>query len=159
MFLQTSDRTNLKWMKVVHLYKGFRRYTSETGLYVKASAKKVKPPKIEYKGFKRKYIKKGDLVRAMIIKARYKKQFKKSVKTFFLNNSSIIIKKKNITRSKYFFGLVSKNIKKKKFIILFNKALKKHSLMVEHLTFNQTVVGPNPSASNGWLQPYSPYIK
>lgn len=136
-------------MKVIHLYKGFKRYTSETGLYIKASAKKVKPPKIEYKGFKRKYIKKGDLVRALIIKAKYKKPFKNTNKILFFENSSIIIKKKNVTRSKYFFGLVSKTIKKKKFMLLFNKALKKHSLMVEHLTFNQMVVGSNPSASNG----------
>jgi ribosomal protein L14 len=134
-------------MKVIHLYKGFKRSSSETGLYIKASAKKVKPPKIEYKGFKRKYIKKGDLARALIIKAIYKLQFKNTSKVQFLSNSTIVIKKKNVTRSKYFFGLVSKNIKKKKILLLFNKSFKKHSLMVEHLTFNQMVEGSSPSAS------------
>lgn len=123
MFLKTSDRTNLKWMKVIHLYKGFKRLSSKTGFFIKATSKKVKPPKIEYKGFKRKFFKKGDLVRALIIKNIFKKKILNSNLTLFTFNSTILIKKKNITRSKYFLGLISKNVKKKKIITLFNKTL------------------------------------
>ena len=53
MFLKTSDKTNIKWMKVIHLYKGFNRKTSSISFYIKSSVKKVRPPKLEYKGFKR----------------------------------------------------------------------------------------------------------
>lgn len=121
MFLQTSDRTNLKWMKTLHLYKGFKRSESKSGFFLKASAKKVKPPKLEYKGFKRKFFKKGDLIRALIIKTKYKHFFLNSLINRLKTNSSIIIKKKNIVRSKYFTGVASKHIKKKKILILFNK--------------------------------------
>lgn len=124
MFLKTSDKTNLKWMKVIHLYKGFSRSVSTTGLYIKSSSKKVKPPKIEYKGFKRKTIKKGDIVRALIVKTSYLNYFVGSSLSKFSSNSTILIRKKNITRSKYFFGVASKNISKKKFVSLFNKSFR-----------------------------------
>lgn len=120
-FLKTSDKTNVKWYQTIHLYKGFKRKKSETSFFIKGSAKKVKPPKVEYKGFKRKYLKKGSILRSLIIKTIYKSHIKLRYASFFKKNSSIVIKKKNVTRSKYFFGLVSKNLKRKKFLTLFNK--------------------------------------
>ena len=120
-FLKTSDKTNVKWYQTIHLYKGFKRRTTETAFFIKGAAKKVKPPKIEYKGFKRKYLKKGSILRALIIKTIFKRSIKRRYGSFFTKNSSIVIKKKNVTRSKYFFGLVSKNLKRKKFILLFNQ--------------------------------------
>jgi ribosomal protein L14 len=108
-------------MVTIHLYKGFSRKSSKTGNFLKNAAKKVKAPQIEYKGFKRKYIKKGDLVRSCIIKSVYNNLFNSNYFIKFYKNSTILIKKKFLTRSKYFFGLINRSIFKKKFIILFNK--------------------------------------
>jgi len=122
-FLKTSDKTNVKWMQTIHLYKGFNRKSSKISLFLKNAAKKVKAPKIEYKGFKRKYIKKGDLIRSLIIKTIYTNSLKSTFLVNFLSNSTIIIKKKNLTRSKYFFGIISKCVLRKKMILLFNRSL------------------------------------
>lgn len=107
---------------VIHLYKGFSRNSSLDGFFLKGAAKKVKAPKIEYKGFKRKFSKKGDLVRGLIIKTCFTRMNNGCVRRKLFNNSTIIIKKKNLVKSKYFFGLVSRNIFRKKFLVLFNQS-------------------------------------
>lgn len=122
MYLKTSDKTNINWLMVIHLYKGFNRKTSQDGFFVKNSAKKVKPPKIEYRGFKRKVFKKGDVIRSLIVKTCFNRGNRGFSYKHFYKNSSIIIRKKNLTKSKYFFGLVSKNILRKKFLVLFNRS-------------------------------------
>jgi len=118
-FLKTSDKTNIKWVQVLHLYRGFNRLSSRVGYFTKNSAKKVKPPKVEYKGFKRKYVKKGDINRSLFIKAIFTRHFNYEFNSRLFVNSSIIIKKKFLPKSKYFFGLVSKCVSKKKIITLF----------------------------------------
>lgn len=121
-FLKTSDKTNVKWYQAIHLYKGFKRSSSTVSFFIKGTAKKVRPPKVEYKGFKRKYLKKGSLLRSLLIKTVYKKNISLRFSPFFKKNSSIVIKKKNVTRSKYFFGLVAKKLLRKKFLLLFNNS-------------------------------------
>lgn len=118
-FLKTSDRANVKWYQTIHLYKGFSRKISYTSLFIKGAAKKVRPPKEEYKGFKRKVIKKGNLIRALLIKTSWKKNLNNFFYLKLYYNSSIIIRKKNVTRSKYFFGFVEKKLLRKKFLLLF----------------------------------------
>jgi large subunit ribosomal protein L14 len=79
----------------------------------------VEPPRIEYKGFKVKFNKKGDICRGLIIRTNF---FLKSVDGIivkFFNNSTILIKKKQELKSKYLFGPISRNIRRKKFILLF----------------------------------------
>lgn len=122
-FLKTSDKTNVKWYQTIHLYKGFKRKTSFISLFIKGAVKKIKPPKLEYKGFKRKYLKKGSLVRALLIRTFLKKNISKYFYWKQYKNSSIIIRKKNVTRSKHFFGLTEKKLFRKKFISLFPRLI------------------------------------
>ena len=116
-----SDRTSAKFLKIFHLYKGFNRKNTKESYFIKSSALKVKPPKLEYKGFKRKYIKKGDICRGLIIKTVYTNNFCGYKLANKLNNSLIIIKKKNLNSSKYFLGICSKLMLRKKIKIIFNK--------------------------------------
>ncbi len=79
----------------------------------------VEPPRIEYKGFKFKFNKKGDICRGLLIRSRYF-IFKADGSTIlFKNNNTILLKKKQELKSKYLHGPVSFNLKRKKFINLF----------------------------------------
>ena len=81
-------------MKIFHLYKGFKRKSTEEGFFVKGSAKIVEPPRIEYKGFKYKYNIKGDICRGLICRSR-NLRFNINKDTLRFNNNSVItIKKK-----------------------------------------------------------------
>ena len=51
-WLNVSDNTNVNWLQTFHLYKGFKRRSSTIGFFIKASARIVEPPRVEYKGFK-----------------------------------------------------------------------------------------------------------
>ena len=79
----------------------------------------MEPPRLEYKGFKFKFNKKGNICRALLVRCR--KSFRRldgSLVTFF-SNSGILIKKKQNVKSKYINGPSSYQLKRKKFKTLF----------------------------------------
>jgi ribosomal protein L14 len=117
-----SDGTNVRWMKVFHLYKGFWRRSTHEGLFVKGSAQVVEPPQITYKGTKFKYNKKGDIIRSIIIRSLKPARNKTGFVTRVNNNDSLTIKKKQTLKSRYIKGIVLTNaLKRRKFLILFSK--------------------------------------
>lgn len=122
-WLSIADNTNIRWLQVFHLYKGFNRRSTSLGFFIKGSARVVEPPRIEYKGFKFKFSRKGDICRAIIVRTKFPtKRFDGSVLLFKVN-SLLIIKKKQDLRSKYVFGPVSATIQRKKFKSIFRTIL------------------------------------
>lgn len=118
-WVSVADNTNVRWLQVFHLYKGFKRKSSSIGFFVKGAAKIVEPPRIEYKGFKFKFNKKGDICRGLFIRGKNKiNRFDGSLINF-RNNSVILLKKKQEPKSKYLHGPVSIVLKRKKFLTLF----------------------------------------
>lgn len=118
-----ADNTNVNWLQTFHLYKGFYRKFTKIGHFIKGSARSVEPPRIEYKGFKVKFNKKGDICRGLIIRNKYNVQNVDGSVLYFFNNSIILLKKKQELKSKYLFGPVSRLMRRKKFILLFKFAL------------------------------------
>ena len=118
-WLSIADNTNVRWLQTFQLYKGFKRKSTTVGFFVKGAAKIVEPPRIEYKGFKFKFNKKGDICRGLLIRTKYPlKKFDGSV-IYFKENNIILLKKKQEPKSKYLHGPVSLKLKRKKFINLF----------------------------------------
>jgi len=118
-WLSIADNTNVKWLQVFHLYKGFHRRSTELGFFIKGSARIVEPPRIEYKGFKFKFSKKGDICRAIIVRTKYPTTRLDGSVLYFPHNNALIIKKKQDLKSKYIFGPVSAMIHRKKFKSIF----------------------------------------
>jgi len=114
-----TDNTNVKWVKIFHLYKGFFRKTTSENLFIKSSARVVEPPRIEYKGFKYKYKIKGDIVRVWICRTKKPKFTKDQRYVRFWDNSGLCITKKTQLTSKYINGPFSKSTKNRKLISLF----------------------------------------
>lgn len=118
-WLSIADNTNVRWLQTFHLYKGFHRKTTKIGFFIKGSAKIVEPPRIEYKGFKFKFNKKGDICRGLFIRSRYKIKKNDGSVVYFKSNDVILLKKKQELKSKYLHGPVSISLKRKKFLSLF----------------------------------------
>ncbi len=91
-----ADNTNICWVKIFHLYKGFHRKSTKEGYFIKGSARVVEPPRLEYKGFKYKYSVKGNIVRSLIVRTNRINRKHDGTNLKFFNNSIIIIKKKKI---------------------------------------------------------------
>jgi len=119
-WLSISDNTNVRWLQVFHLYKGFYRKSSQIGFFIKGSARVVEPPRLEYKGFKFKYNKKGDICRGLVVRNKYNITRNDGSVVYFNQNSIIMIKKKQDIKSKYLYGPISSKIKRKKFLNLFS---------------------------------------
>jgi ribosomal protein L14 len=105
------------------LYKGFFRKSTKTGFFIKGTARVVEPPRIEYKGFKVKYNKKGDICRGLLIRTKYNTKKLDGSSIYFSSNDTILLKKKQEVKSKYLYGPVSFSIRRKKFLTLFSNVL------------------------------------
>jgi len=119
-WLNVSDNTNVNWLQTFHLYKGFSRKTTTVGFFIKGSARSVEPPRIEYKGFKFKFNRKGDICRGLLIRVKYNLSKNDGSSAHFFNNSVVLLKKKQDLKSKYLYGPVSYKIRRKKFLSLFS---------------------------------------
>ena len=117
--LNIIDNTNIRWVKVFHLYKGFHRKVTYAGFFVKGSARIVEPPRIEYKGFKYKYSLKGDIVRCWLVRTNKHALLADGSITKLMNNSAFIIRKRQDPKSKFLNGPVLRSIKRRKFKTLF----------------------------------------
>ena len=119
-WLEVADNTNVSWLQVFHLYKGFHRKSTKIGFFIKATARVVEPPRVEYKGFKFKFNKKGDICRGLLIRSKYVSIKNDGSSIYFKNNSTILLKKKQDIKSKYLFGPVCYLIRRKKFLSAFS---------------------------------------
>ena len=122
-WVSAADNTNVRWLRIFHLYKGSFRHKSAVGDFVKGSVRVVEPPRLEYKGFKFKFNKKGNICRMLLVRACYNSLRLDGSTSTFWQNSGILIKKKQNPKSKYLQGPVTYNLKRKKFKTLYKLIL------------------------------------
>nr|YP_010049567.1 ribosomal protein L14 [Strombidium cf. sulcatum]QPL15972.1 ribosomal protein L14 [Strombidium cf. sulcatum] len=122
-WVYVTDNTNIRWLKIFQLYKGFKRRHALEGDFVKGSARVVEPPRQEYKGFKYRYSVKGDINRALIVRTILPSHRLDNSNIKFNNNGIIIVIKKYDFKSKYLNGPISKSIRRKKIKTLFKSVL------------------------------------
>ena len=122
-WLNLADNTNVRWLQTFHLYKGFNRKRTTIGFFIKGSARVVEPPRIEYKGFKFKFSKRGDICRGLLVRTKFPLKKADGGVIFFNSNNAILIRKKQDVRSKYLFGPVTSTLHRKKFKTLFRKVI------------------------------------
>ncbi len=122
-WIHIADSTNIRWVKIFHLYKGFFRKVTTQSYFVKGSARVVEAPRIEYKGFKYKFNIKGDISRLLIIRHNRSSIYADGSNMRISHNAGITIKKKSNPRSKFLHGPVSKRLQRKKFLTLYTYTL------------------------------------
>jgi ribosomal protein L14 len=74
---------------------------------------------VEYKGFKFKFNLKGDICRGLLIRTVYQSVVADGTVKKFKYNNIVLIKKKQQFKSKYLYGPVPLEIKRKKILSLF----------------------------------------
>ena len=118
-WLSVADNTNVTWLQAFHLYKGFNRKQTSIGYFLKGSARITRPPRIEYKGYKFKFNKKGDICRGLLVRQAFPLVKSDGSVIYFKTNNLILIKKKQNPKSKYHFGPSTTLLKRKRFKALF----------------------------------------
>jgi len=122
-WLSIADNTNVRWLQIFHLYKGWKRKNTRLGFFVKGSARIVEPPRVEYKGFKFKFSRKGDICRSIIVQTRFPARKLYVSVYYFPTNNGFLIRKKQDLKSKYIFGPISTTFKRRRFKTLFKTVL------------------------------------
>ena len=123
-WVYVTDNTNIRWVKLFHLYKGFHRKVTQTSFFVKGSARVVEPPRVEYKGFKYKYSIKGDICRLLVVRVTKSTTSKSFFTIWFPSNDAIVIKKKINPSSKFLNGPVGRiAARRRKLLTLFKKTV------------------------------------
>jgi large subunit ribosomal protein L14 len=121
--INISDGSNVKWLQAFHLYSGFHNKYSSISFFVKGSSKIVTPVQPQYKGFKVKFNKKGDVIRILLIRTSYKISRLDGSNLKFYSNNGILIKKKQDIKSKYLYGPIPFNFKRRKITSLFSSVV------------------------------------
>jgi large subunit ribosomal protein L14 len=106
--LQVADNTGAKELMVIHLYGGSKKKTSGIGEVVLCTVKKALP---------HTQFKKGDKVKAVIVRLRKETRRKDGTYIRFSDNAAVIIdneKNKNILGTRI-FGPVAREVKEKGF--------------------------------------------
>lgn len=122
-WLSLADNTNVRWLRLFHMYKGFKRKSSTIGFFVKGSARVVEPPRLEYKGFKVRFNKKGDICRALLLRVIKPIARLDGSILVFKTNSGLAIKKLQTPKSKYSRGPTTYNLFRKQFKTLFKNVV------------------------------------
>ena len=122
-WVYASDNSLAQWIKVFHLYGGFKRNFTSISYYIKGSIRLIKPFIIYYKGFQTKKLKQGMIVRGLISRQVYSCFYLTSVFFQTKMNTILLIKKKNIFLSQYLFGPGTYKIRNKRLLLLFQYLL------------------------------------
>ena len=93
------------------------------GFFVKNSTRLIKPPRIEYKGFKFKIFRRGEIIRTLITHQRYRIPRLDGAVLTTRANMAIILKRRHDVQSRYLRGPALRYLNRKRFIILFKKCI------------------------------------
>lgn len=119
--ISVIDNSGIKWLRLFHLYQGFKRKTTGLKYFVKGSARVVQPPRLEYKGFKYKPIRKGFVTKALIVSTALPTLNYDGSVIRFKDNSALSIKKKKQPRSKHVSGPISRRFNRRTYQNIFTE--------------------------------------
>jgi large subunit ribosomal protein L14 len=108
--LNISDNTGVKKITCIHLCQGFKKRSSFPGDLIIAAVKKTNPKKQNMK------IKKGDVVKALIIRSKKINVYNKLERTTNQENAAIIISNQNKILGTRIFGSVKREFRTTKFL-------------------------------------------
>lgn len=112
--LSTGDNSGVLKTRVFHVYKGAKGRIGFVGDFFKVSAREVLPENPILKKSKHKSI---------VIRTKYKNLRKDGSYICFNNNILILLKKRLTPKSTLLRGVVSTNIRRKKFLSSFTKII------------------------------------
>jgi large subunit ribosomal protein L14 len=110
-FLNIIDNSGAKDICCIKVSKGYRRRYAQIGDVITASIKNIrKNKKINSK------VKKGEVVKALIVRTRFNMTSKFNERFKFFENSAVLINKQNKLIGTRIFGAISKQFKYTKYL-------------------------------------------
>ena len=121
-FVAVCDASGVRFIRTIHLYGGFKRHKSSVGYYIRGSVRLIKKkPKNPY--LRKKFFKRGQMTRALLIRQTYPIVRLDGSSLRFNQNSSYLLKKKNVFYSRHTVGPAPTEVGKRRFILAFSNRL------------------------------------
>lgn len=141
--LLTTDKSGLNLIKTFHLYSGFNRHWTSIGRFVKGSAKVAVNKKFKNMDIFRKIkkVRKGQIIRALITRQCYKMVRPDISNLKVKDNTCIALRKRKLLRSKYIFGPIFLNFKRKRFFYLYKTKI--NMLIIYNINYKNNLLKIN----------------
>lgn len=114
--LNIIDNSGIKLINCIYVGKGYKKRTAGIGEIVVASVRKINPQKKNLK------LKKGTIVKALILREKKGNLNNKLKKVFFFENSAIIVSNQLKSIGTRIFGSIQRNFKETKFLKIITMA-------------------------------------
>ena len=112
-FLNVADNTGARKIMCIRVLGGSRRKTAEVGDIIVASVKEVVPGGV---------VKKGDVVRAVVVRTKMGHQRKDGTFIRFDENAAVIINEQKAPRGTRIFGPVARELRERDFMRIISLA-------------------------------------
>lgn len=112
--LEVVDNSGIRYAKCIHHYFGFKKLTSYTAHFIKASVRKRHYDSKWVKAKRIYAMKKGKKLKGYIIRTRFKVAKPDSSTFYFDENTILTLKKRLSSKGKYSYGPFSYHTRRKK---------------------------------------------
>ena len=112
-FLNVADNTGARKIMCIRVLGGSKRKTAEVGDIIVASVKEVVPGGV---------VKKGDVVRAVVVRTKMGFQRKDGTFIRFDENAAVIINEQKVPRGTRIFGPVARELRERDFMRIISLA-------------------------------------
>ncbi len=117
----SSDNSGAVWMKIFHLYGGWKRNQTDVGEVVRASTQIAKPPRRGFFKYKYRAIRKGSVYRCILIRARRANCRADGSVCYWTSNDLILMSKRKFLHSTKVFGFCFETVGMTKILTLFEE--------------------------------------
>lgn len=118
-----TDQSGAGWVQLFHLYGGSRRQASSIGAFVKGAVKSIAFYPKYIRGKKYKPIRRGFVVRGLIMEAKYAQRFVDNTRLWSITNGLCLIKKRGVFRAKYVQGCLVRSVRRRRYRALFKELI------------------------------------
>lgn len=117
----SSDNSGAVWMKIFHLYGGWKRNQTTVGEVVRASTQIAKPPRRGFFKYKYRAVRKGSVYRCILIRAKRNDLRMDGTVCYWTSNDLILLSKRKFLHSTKIFGFCFETVNMMKITTLFDE--------------------------------------
>ncbi len=117
--LRVLDSSGAGWIQVFHIYRGFKHRSASLGDFVKGSIKHIAFYPRYRRGKRYRPLRLGFRVRGLVTQVRYPNRFVDGTRITTFQNSTILLKRRGLFKTKTNPGLLIRNIKRRQYLAIF----------------------------------------
>ncbi len=121
--VRVLDSSGAGWVQTFHVYRGFFHHCAAIGDFIKASIKHIAFYPKYRRGRRYKPLRLGHIVRGLVVQTRHPARFYDNTRLGFLQNSTVLLKRRGLLRSKLILGPLPRTVRRRQYLAVFTGTL------------------------------------